>query len=113
MQRDPAHFLDIFESAKMAVSYLENISLEDFLNNYLVQDAVIRRIEVIGEASSRISKESKQRYSHLPWKEMKGMRNLLIHEYDDINLDEVWNTVKTELPTLIKQIQELNLLDNI
>jgi uncharacterized protein with HEPN domain len=97
----------------MAVSYLENISLEDFLNNYLVQDAVIRRIEVIGEASSRISKESKQRYSHLPWKEMKGMRNLLIHEYDDINLDEVWNTVKTELPTLIKQIQELNLLDNI
>ncbi|MDR3627063.1 MAG: DUF86 domain-containing protein [Ignavibacteriaceae bacterium] len=107
MPRDPAYFLDILESAKMAVNYLLNVSLEEFLGNYLIQDAVIRRIEIIGEASARVSQESKKKYSHLPWKEMKGMRNLLIHEYDDINLDEVWNTVKNELPGLIKQIEEL------
>lgn len=107
MPRDPAYFLDILESAKMAVNYLLNVSLEEFLGNYLIQDAVIRRIEIIGEASARVSQESKKKYSHLPWKGMKGMRNLLIHEYDDINLDEVWNTVKNELPGLIKQIEEL------
>jgi uncharacterized protein with HEPN domain len=111
MQRDPAHLLDIFESAKMAVGYLENVSLEDFLRNYMLQDAVIRRIEIIGEASARVTLESRKKYSQLPWKEMKGMRNLLIHEYDDINLNEVWNTVKNELPALIKQIEELNLFD--
>jgi len=76
MQRDPAHLLDIFESAKMAVGYLENISIENFLQNYLLQDAVIRRIEIIGEASARVTLESRKKYTQLPWKEMKGMHYL-------------------------------------
>jgi uncharacterized protein with HEPN domain len=52
----------------MAIGYLENISLEKFLNNYLIQNAVIRRIEIIGEASARVSLESRKKYSYLPWK---------------------------------------------
>lgn len=73
MQRDKAYLFDIADSAKLAVQYLSNISYEEFSLNTSIQDAVIRRIEIIGEASNRISKESKKKYSDLPWKEMKGM----------------------------------------
>jgi len=107
MQRDFAYLSDILESAKMAVSYLETISFMEFQENNLLQDAVIRRIEIIGEASIRINKATQSKYSHLPWREMKGMRNLLIHEYDDINIDEVWNTVKNDLPVIIKEIEKI------
>jgi uncharacterized protein with HEPN domain len=107
MQRDKAYFFDIADSARLAVEYIAGISYEEFLNNKAIQDAVIRRIEIIGEAVNRISKESKIKYSYLPWNEMKGMRNLLIHEYDEIDLKNVWDTVKNDLPELILEIDKI------
>jgi uncharacterized protein with HEPN domain len=89
------------------VEYLEKISYEEFVKDTVVQDAVIRRIEIIGEASNRISDQSRNKYSQMPWVEMKGMRNLLIHEYDEIDLKEVWNTVKNDLLPLIKEIEKI------
>lgn len=107
MQRDKSYFADILISSKLAVSYLEKISFEDFLENIALQDAVIRRIEIIGEAANRISEQSKIMYNHLPWIEMRGMRNLLIHEYDEIDMREVWNTVKNDLPSLITELEKI------
>jgi uncharacterized protein with HEPN domain len=107
MQRDLSYFSDILESSKLAVEYLEKISYEEFVKDTVVQDAVIRRIEIIGEASNRISDQSRNKYSQMPWVEMKGMRNLLIHEYDEIDLKEVWNTVKNDLLPLIKEIEKI------
>ena len=107
MHRDYAFLYDILNSAKTAVNYLENVNIEDFYNNIMLQDSVIRRIEIIGEASSKVSIESQKKHPHLPWREMKKMRNILIHEYDDVNLDIVWNTVKKELPSLIKGIEKI------
>ena len=107
MHRDRTYLLDIFDSAKLAVNYLAEISLEEFKHNMPLQDAVIRRIEIIGEAANRISKELKNRYNYLPWNEMKGMRNLLIHEYDEIDLKNVWNTVKNDLPRLIEEVDQI------
>lgn len=107
MQRDQAYFFDILDSAKLAVKYLSDISYEAFTDNIAIQDAVIRRIEIIGEASGRISSESKNKYDQLPWNEMKGMRNLLIHEYDEIDLKDVWNTVENDLPNLISIIEKI------
>ena len=107
MQRDPAYFFDILDSAKLAVNYLSGISYKEFVGNIAIQDAVIRRIEIIGEASGRISSESKKKYNSLPWNEMKGMRNLLIHEYDEIDLKDVWNTVENDLPKLITIIEKI------
>ena len=89
------------------MEYLEKISYEEFVKDTVVQDAVIRRIEIIGEASNRISDQSRNKYSQMPWVEMKGMRNLLIHEYDEIDLKEVWNTVKNDLLPLIKEIEKI------
>jgi uncharacterized protein with HEPN domain len=107
MHRDIGYLSDILDSAKLAVNYLEKISYEEFVQDTAIQDAVIRRIEIIGEASNRVSNASRNKYDYLPWVEMKGMRNLLIHEYDELDLKEVWNTVKNDLPPLIKQIEKI------
>jgi uncharacterized protein with HEPN domain len=107
MQRDISYFSDILVSSKLAVEYLEKISFDEFIQNTAIQDAVIRRIEIIGEAANRIGEQSKKKYDHLPWIEMKGMRNLLIHEYDEIDLKEVWNTVKNDLPALIIEMEKI------
>jgi uncharacterized protein with HEPN domain len=107
MRLDESNFFDIVDSAKLAVQYISEKSYEEFLADIKIQDAVIRRIEIIGEASNRISSEARNRFSHLPWKEMRGMRNLLIHEYDEIDLKEIWNTVKNDLPDLIKEIEKI------
>jgi uncharacterized protein with HEPN domain len=107
MQRDLAHFVDILESAKLTLSYIENISLEEFHDNYLIQDAVIRRIEIIGKAASKISVDSINKYPQLPWKEMKGMRNHLSYEHDELKLSTVWEEIKSKLPKVIEQITAL------
>lgn len=107
MQHDISYFSDILNSSKLAVEYLDKIYFDEFIQNTAIQDAVIRRIEIIGEAANRIGEQSKSKYDHLPWTEMKGMRNLLINEYDEIDLKEVWNTVKNDLPSLIKEIEKI------
>ena len=71
------------------------------------QDSVIRRIEIIGEAARRISPEIRTAYPDIPWTEMIGMRNLMIHDYDDIDLEIVWSTVQRDLPRLIDLVGPL------
>ena len=107
MRRDPAYLLDILNSSVQAVEYLNESTLEEFLHETLRQDAVIRRIEIIGEAAGKISQEMIAAHPELPWREMKLMRNLLIHEYADVDIHEVWRTVKTDLPPLITALTEL------
>lgn len=70
-----------------------------------LQDCVIRRLEIIGEAANRVSAETKQKHPDLPWTEMIGMRNMMIHEYDNLDFEIVWETVQRDLPVLIKKLQ--------
>lgn len=105
MQRDRVYLLDILEAAKLAVSYIEHKSKDAFLNDIQCQDAVIRRLEIIGEAARRISDDTQAAFPILPWREMIGMRNIMIHEYDDIDLDTVFKTVEKDLPALIKSLE--------
>jgi uncharacterized protein with HEPN domain len=104
MQRDRGYLLDILESARLAVQYLENKTEQEFYDDTQTQDAVIRRFEVIGEAARRISDKGQSAYPGLPWMEMIGMRNIMIHEYDNIDLHIVWNTIKNSIPGLIDAI---------
>lgn len=101
MRRDKGHLFDIVEAARLALSYIENKSLETFLQDTQCQDAVLRRLEVIGEASRRLSDQTRQRLPEIPWKEIIGMRNMLIHDYDDIDMKIVWDTVSDHLEPLI------------
>lgn len=87
--------------------YVSNVSYTDFIGDEEKQDAIIRKIEVAGEATKKISNELRQQHKHLPWRAMAGMRDKLIHDYFDIDLDTIWETVRVDIPTLIPEIQKI------
>ncbi len=107
MSRDSAHLLDIFRADKLALSYLEGKSKEESFKDTQCQDAVIRRLEIIGEAAGRVSSATTTKFPNLPWKKMVSMRNIMIHEYEDVDLGIVWDTVQNDLPPLIKLLSPL------
>jgi uncharacterized protein with HEPN domain len=107
MQRDKAYILDILEAAKLAITYVGKKTKEEFLNDLQCQDAVIRRLEIIGEATRRISEETKGAFQNLPWYEMVGMRNVMIHDYDGVDMVIVWETVQNDLPSLISALESI------
>jgi uncharacterized protein with HEPN domain len=78
MQRDRAHIQDIIDAARLAMSYLDKVTEEEFAHDTQIQDAVIRRIEIIGEAERRVSPELRGANPQVPWSETIGMRNLMI-----------------------------------
>jgi uncharacterized protein with HEPN domain len=107
MQRDKAYILDILEASKLVLEYVGDKDKENFLKDAQCQDAVIRRFAIIGAASRRISDEMKATYPDVAWHEMIGMRNAIIHEYDDIDMVIVWDTVKKDIPALISTIEKI------
>ena len=107
MSRDSEYFLDMLEAARLAMSYVAQKTREEFEADVQCQDAVIRRLEVIGEAARRISEQTRSALPHLPWNAIIGMRSVMIHEYDDVDLSVVWDTVQNHLPGLIRLIQPL------
>ena len=97
----------IIEEAMVACKYTEGISFEEFVEDGKTVRAVIRSIEVIGEAASKISGELRKEHHDVPWNKITGMRNRLIHVYFDIDYDVIWQTVQGDLPSLINQIQAI------
>lgn len=101
----------IAEAIERATGYLRPLTgLEDLQQNQLVQDAVVRNIEIIGEASGNIQRMAPEfiaAHPKLPWKQMRAMRNLVIHEYFFVDVNIVWTTVKKHLPGLKDQVEEL------
>ena len=107
MQRDEALLLDILIAARRAVSFLEDMTWEGFERSELHQNAVMRPLEIVGEAARRVSQEMRDIHPEIPWDQMIGMRNRLIHEYFRVNLTTVWETVRDDLPPLIALIEPL------
>jgi len=91
---------DIIEAMNDALKFTENIEYEDFIKDKKNVYAVIRAIEIIGEAVKKIPNEIKKDYPQIPWKEMAGMRDKLIHEYFGVDLKKIWNTLKKDIPNL-------------
>jgi uncharacterized protein with HEPN domain len=101
MERDLQSLLDMLQSAKIALAYLDGRSRLELQGQGLLQDAVIHRLLIIGEASKRVSEATRATLPNIPWAAIAGMRNRLVHEYDEVDLDVVWDTVINSLPSLI------------
>ena len=108
MKRTPKLFLeDIRASIEKAVRYVEGLSFDDFVNDEKTIDSVVRNLEIIGEASKNVPEEIRSKYSEIPWGDMIGMRNKIIHVYFVVEPAIVWKAVKEELPELKSKIEEV------
>jgi len=112
MTRDLATVADIVESANAILEYVDGVTEQEFLEDVRLQDAVIRRIEVIGEAAGRLSAAFREERAGIPWREIRGMRNRMIHVYDDIDMDLVWRTIQTDIPGLLAELAPLVAADS-
>ena len=107
MPRDPQFLLDMLQSAELVIQYVNQCSKDEFIDNIQLQDSVIRRLLVIAEAARRVSETTRRNLSNISWPEINGMRNRLVYEYDDINLNIVWDVVQNEIPILIQQLKSI------
>ncbi|HNS45580.1 MAG: hypothetical protein DCC56_06515 [Anaerolineae bacterium] len=107
MSRDDAYVYDMLESAQAILGYMAGKTWEEFSKDALLQDAVVRRLEIIGEAAGRVSAETQKKYSYIPWMAMRGTRNRVIHGYDNVQLDIIWDIVQDDLPGLINELQKI------
>ena len=108
MQREDAirlrHMLD---AAEEAARFIAGASRADLDTNRMLAFALVRAIEIVGEAASRVSEETRSAYPDLPWRNMTRMRNRIIHAYFDIDLDRVWDTVTDDLPPLASRLRAI------
>ncbi len=98
---------DILESIDKIEQYTKGKTQEEFYENNLLQDAVVRRLEVIGEAAKHIPTTIKNKNAQIPWKQMSGLRDIAIHDYSSLEYLRIWNTLKKDLPSTKVMIEQL------
>jgi len=109
MKKDPKVFIyHILESMEQIENHIKGISEEQFSRDTKTQDAVVRRIEIIGEASKNPPMDFRKKYPEVEWREIAGMRDKLIHHYFGVKMDIVWEVCKKDLPKLKKQVTKIS-----
>ncbi|MBS3132565.1 DUF86 domain-containing protein [Candidatus Woesearchaeota archaeon] len=108
LPKDPAVFVGhILDSIQKAEKYTEGISRQGFLKSKIIQDAVIRNLEIIGEAAKNIPKNFRDKYPEISWRQIAGFRDILIHMYFGIDLDLTWDVIKKDLPGLKQKLRKI------
>ena len=107
MGRDEASILDALIFAKQILEFTTGMNQESFAANLKTQYAVLYQITVLGEALRRISSEFQQQHPEIPYREVIGMRNKLVHDYDDVNIPLVWQVIETSIPDLIVVLERI------
>lgn len=107
MKTDEGYLLDMLLAAREACEFVKGMSRADFEESRLHQNAVLKSLEVIGEAARRISPATREAHPEIPWTEIIGMRNRLIHGYFEVDLVKVWETIQHDLPSLIAMLGPL------
>jgi len=106
-RRDSDLLSDIREAARRLMAYTAGMTFEAFMVDNKTQDAVMRNLEIIGEATNNLSATLREKYPAVPWKSMAGVRDRLIHHYFGVNLDIIWEIVTIELPKIVLLLEKI------
>jgi uncharacterized protein with HEPN domain len=96
----------MLESATEAIEMVRGKKRADLDKNRMLQFALVRLVEIVGEASTKVSAAGRKKYQNLPWQQAKGMRNRLIHGYDSVDLNILWDTIQSDFPPLVAQLKK-------
>ena len=107
MRRDPSYLADMLLAARNAVEFVGGLTQQQFEQDVLRQNAVVKAVEIVGEAASRLSAETKEELPEIAWDKIIGMRHRLVHGYFAINYGRVWEVVQNDLPKLISQLEPI------
>ena len=107
IQDDKTRIKHMLDAAQKAIAFVNNRTFQDLENDEILALALVKLIEIIGEAASRLSKEYQANHPQIPWSAIIGMRNRLVHAYFDINLKILWQTTQEDLPSLIDELNKL------
>ncbi len=107
MRNQNIYLKDIIESINKIIEFVESMTFEEFQEDDKTSSAVIRKFEILGEATKNITDDTRTKYPKIPWKEMAGMRDRLIHSYFGIDYKLVWTTIKNSIPNLKTMIEEI------
>jgi uncharacterized protein with HEPN domain len=103
---DTVRLRHMLDHALEAVEIMRGRERDDLKRDRILQLALVRLVEIVGEAATRVGPEGQQRWPSIPWQQARGMRNRLIHGYDKVDLDVLWDTIQDDLPALIVQLRE-------
>lgn len=107
MWRDDAYLLDMLIYARKALMFCGDCTLEKFMSDDMLQSATLHVLQIIGEASSKVSSEFQKSHPEIPWQKIINLRHRLVHDYPRIELPKVWNIVQSQIPPLIAELQKL------
>jgi uncharacterized protein with HEPN domain len=107
MSPDEVVVLDIIRAAHLAIDFKQGLDKAEFLEDIKTQSAVLHQLMVMGEAVKRLSMAYRNEHPHIPWPVMAGMRDVLIHGYDIVELNEVWKTVNVDVPQVLPLLEQL------
>jgi uncharacterized protein with HEPN domain len=107
MWRDPAWILDMLQAARKVLEYSLGLTEAEFMGSSRDQDAIVRQLTILGEASKRVSAEFRNEHSEIPWKKIAGLRDVIVHDYFHVNLEKVWRIVREDLPDLIRVLEKV------
>lgn len=107
MSRDDATVLDLLKAARLAVEFMGDLDRDAFLDDLKTQSAVLHQLLLLGEGVKRLSNQFRSGHPRVPWRMVAGMRDKLVHAYDQVELEEVWKTIHTDVPSLITSLEPL------